>query len=431
MPGEAASEVVLDGRRVTIDLPDGGGIAEVAGYVVKNDKGFGVVAREQYDFTAADLLAPQPVEERGVEYRRSDLAEDIIGRLEPRETEAKETLDRLKAKREEEGTPKSAPASPAELVAYTEKRIYREAILAVADSDYERFFFATSTQPVPSCLSEEGFGVQRYTCEYDMMLPDPLGSWVNIKDLTSLSASSDTGGGPCGERFECNFHCVRPWGHRGVCSANPLPEDEGDEPTRVQAEATAKYVREVIEHLALKRARTWLLSRRTTGYPSGWQVGELGFPPEEVETAQVVSVDDLKRELFASPQQPVPDSGEATPSYTLAPPMPRSREELVEALKACVRLHEADVPLPGLGSDLTEVIEFLDSLEEREELRVLGENHGGVEYEYGTTKPLRHLPAAESWAAESRELGWTNVRIQRRSVTETPWTDVEEGTGGC
>jgi hypothetical protein len=54
--GEEQAEVRFDGRLVTIDLPDGGGIAEVAGYVVKNDKGFGVVAREQYDFTAADLL---------------------------------------------------------------------------------------------------------------------------------------------------------------------------------------------------------------------------------------------------------------------------------------------------------------------------------------------------------------------------------------
>jgi hypothetical protein len=60
-PARREPRIVLDGRKVTIDLPDGGGIAEVAGYVVKNDKGFGVVAREQYDFTAADLLAAQPV----------------------------------------------------------------------------------------------------------------------------------------------------------------------------------------------------------------------------------------------------------------------------------------------------------------------------------------------------------------------------------
>jgi hypothetical protein len=111
--------------------------------------------------------------------------------------------------------------------------------------------------------------------------------------------------------------------------------------------------------------------------------------------------------------------------------MPRSREELVEALRACVRLHEAGVPLPGLVSDLTEVIEFLDSLEEREEWRVVGTNDSGLDHpvghRYRSLKTARQM--AEFWRDPSC---WpVTVRIQRHTAFETPWTDVEEGTDGC
>lgn len=92
----------------------------------------------------------------GVEYKRGQLAEDIIERLEPLETEAKETLDRLKAKRLSEGVLPSAPASPAELVAYAGKRIWRDAICTVADADYQRFVLAASTQPASPSPVEEG-----------------------------------------------------------------------------------------------------------------------------------------------------------------------------------------------------------------------------------------------------------------------------------
>jgi hypothetical protein len=71
---------------------------------------------------------------------------------------------------------------------------------------------------------------------------------------------------------------------------------------------------------------------------------------------------------------------------------------------------------------------FLDSLEEREEWRVVVNEPQG-ERDHG---PFKNLERAQVLAEEEDDRGRrATARIQSRTVTETPWTDVEEGTDGC
>lgn len=96
------------------------------------------------------VVDPSGEQEDVERYVRGDLAEEVIERLEERETEAKETLERLNKKREAEGVERSAPASPGQLVAYTEKRIYRDAIYIVSDTDLELHVFPATPATDPS-----------------------------------------------------------------------------------------------------------------------------------------------------------------------------------------------------------------------------------------------------------------------------------------
>jgi hypothetical protein len=115
--------------------------------------------------------------------------------------------------------------------------------------------------------------------------------------------------------------------------------------------------------------------------------------------------------------------------------MPRSREELVEALR---EQGKAMANAAGLleGEDLSsevkasrhaillaEAADSLDSLEEWEEFRVLGQRG------FVLSPVLVDRAQVEGAAAYAlnNELG----TLQSRTVTRTPWTDVEEGTGGC
>lgn len=105
--------------------------------------------------------------------------------------------------------------------------------------------------------------------------------------------------------------------------------------------------------------------------------------------------------------------------------MPRSREELVEALTELAGLcggeAEADV-----RATLTEARDLLDSLEEREEFRVVAR---GGRKGFDATRPMTSL-LASAHAEELRKTYDGNVSIQSRSTFQTPWTDVEEGTDG-
>jgi hypothetical protein len=86
-------------------------------------------------------------------YIRSGLATEVIDHLKAREKEAAEQLERLTKARKAEGVERSAPATAAQLVAYTEKRIYRDVILTLADTDYERH-----TLGEPDCSEDQGDG---------------------------------------------------------------------------------------------------------------------------------------------------------------------------------------------------------------------------------------------------------------------------------
>jgi hypothetical protein len=65
-------------------------------------------------------------------YVRSTVVEAAIERLKEREKEAADRLDELRAERDPMGI------SQGSLIRYTEKRIYCDAILILADADYER-----------------------------------------------------------------------------------------------------------------------------------------------------------------------------------------------------------------------------------------------------------------------------------------------------
>lgn len=111
--------------------------------------------------------------------------------------------------------------------------------------------------------------------------------------------------------------------------------------------------------------------------------------------------------------------------------MPRSREELVEALRELAsREWDPDCPETDAPTRvLTEAADLLDSLGEREEYRVVGERPSGEQWGFDGTGHVNRVAVRDS----ARELAKRNknVRIQSRTVTETPWTDVEEGTDGC
>lgn len=108
--------------------------------------------------------------------------------------------------------------------------------------------------------------------------------------------------------------------------------------------------------------------------------------------------------------------------------MPRSREELVEALRE-LATREWDPDCPATDSPtrvVTEAADLLDSLEEREEWWVVAVGshlHGDF------TSPSMPLAAAEAEARDMRR-HYRHVRIQSRSTFATPWTDVKEGTDG-
>lgn len=102
---------------------------------------------------ATDPSKEEQLLERAEEsYVQSPLATQVIKQLKTRENEAKEKLDRLTKQREFVGVERSAPATPTQLVAYTEKRIYRDAILTVSDTDLELHVFADAP---PRASSEE------------------------------------------------------------------------------------------------------------------------------------------------------------------------------------------------------------------------------------------------------------------------------------
>lgn len=82
-----------------------------------------------------DGVAPE--QSSGNPYVRSPVIEAAIERLEEREKEAAKRLAELTAERDPMGTSRGA------LLRYTEKLIYRDAILIVADADYERHVLTT------------------------------------------------------------------------------------------------------------------------------------------------------------------------------------------------------------------------------------------------------------------------------------------------
>jgi hypothetical protein len=86
-------------------------------------------------------------------YERSGLATEVIECLETREAEVKERLKRLTGAREAEGVERGGPATGGQLVAYTEARIYRDAILTVADRDLERHLLGPATADHAATLS--------------------------------------------------------------------------------------------------------------------------------------------------------------------------------------------------------------------------------------------------------------------------------------
>jgi hypothetical protein len=106
--------------------------------------------------------------------------------------------------------------------------------------------------------------------------------------------------------------------------------------------------------------------------------------------------------------------------------MPRSREELVEALRDWANQYQSLDQLPSLVSVLGEAADLLDSLEEREEFRVVA---SGSRQGFDATRPMTFL-LASAHAEELRKTYEGDVRIQSRTVCSTPWTDVEEGTDG-
>jgi len=78
------------------------------------------------------------VEKRAEGYVQSPLAKRVIEQLEAREAEAKDALEKWKAEHP------GRHDSPSALVSYTEKRIYRDSILTVADTDLELHLFPPS-----------------------------------------------------------------------------------------------------------------------------------------------------------------------------------------------------------------------------------------------------------------------------------------------
>lgn len=101
------------------------------------------------------------------DYELSGLAKQVIERLEARETEAKDKLDRRKNQ-----LGSRVNDDPGALVAYTEKRIYRDAILTVSDTDLERHVYRT-TAATPEV--EEGVsGEERAALE---VARDALDAW--------------------------------------------------------------------------------------------------------------------------------------------------------------------------------------------------------------------------------------------------------------
>lgn len=119
----------------------------------------------------AALSNPEGREGPEDDYKRSALAEEVIERLKAREAEAKERLESATASAESRGWEKTKPAEPAQLVAYTEKRIYRDAILAVSDTDAERYFFGRPTPQQGPPVSGGG-GVGEAGDDEDARIPE-------------------------------------------------------------------------------------------------------------------------------------------------------------------------------------------------------------------------------------------------------------------
>lgn len=108
--------------------------------------------------------------------------------------------------------------------------------------------------------------------------------------------------------------------------------------------------------------------------------------------------------------------------------MPRSREELVEALTELKRREENRAGLLGNSTAmmLTEARDLLESLEERIEHRLVVDQVGG-RIELGP-QPLADCRARAAAVQVGGEVH--AVVFQSRTNFTTPWTDVEEGTGG-
>jgi hypothetical protein len=111
-------------------------------------------------------------------YERCGLADEVIERLEAREAEAAKKLEEWKADHP------GRHDSPSALVFYTEKRIYRDAILAVADTDLEGYVFGRATVSPPRSTGGNTIQVARRDSDqilWARRLPD--GPWHRLDDL--------------------------------------------------------------------------------------------------------------------------------------------------------------------------------------------------------------------------------------------------------
>lgn len=130
-------------RREIADIAANNGDAEdIAQLVIKLLAGR--LALDTLDPSGEQGEEKQHVDERVESYVQSPLAGQVIEQLEARETEAKEALEKWKAEHP------GYHDSPSALVSYTEKRIYRDAILTVADTDLELHVFAATPATDPS-----------------------------------------------------------------------------------------------------------------------------------------------------------------------------------------------------------------------------------------------------------------------------------------
>lgn len=96
------------------------------------------------------------------------------------------------------------------------------------------------------------------------------------------------------------------------------------------------------------------------------------------------------------------------------------RSEVIERLRAESQRRTNGVELNAL---ITTAADLLEAGESRVEYRVVGENFRGEPY---VTESVRRQADAEYDLETWKTGGALNGRIQERTVTEFPWTDVSD-----